>query len=214
MNNTQFPDDDFRCVTSYWDNRYSNGGTSGAGSYGRLAKYKATYINDFVLKKGISKVIEFGCGDGHQLSLCNYPSYIGLDISKEAISLCRKLYLYDLRKQFFLYDHEKFKPNELFTGDLVLSLDVIFHLIDDNLFENYMHNLFNCSKKYVIIYSSNSTEKSLAKHVKHRRFTKWIFKNVANFEIEKFSKSPYKFEPDKPTETSFSDFYIYKIKAS
>jgi len=214
MNNTQFHDNDFRCVTSYWDNRYSNGGTSGAGSYGRLAKYKATYINDFVLKNGINKVVEFGCGDGHQLSLSNYPIYIGLDISKEAISLCRKLYLYDLRKQFFLYNQENFTSNDLFTGDLVLSLDVIFHLIDDILFEKYMHNLFSCSKKYVIIYSSNFTEKTTAKHVKHRHFTKWILQNATNFELEKFSKNPYRFEPDKPTETSFSDFYIYKIKAS
>ena len=54
---------------SYWENRYKNNGNSGAGSYGRLAEFKADVINNFIAENKITSVIEFGCGDGNQLSL-------------------------------------------------------------------------------------------------------------------------------------------------
>ncbi|GAJ08100.1 unnamed protein product, partial [marine sediment metagenome] len=51
----------------YWESRYAGGGTSGAGSYGKPAEFKAQVLNSFVKDNGISSVIEFGCGDGNQL---------------------------------------------------------------------------------------------------------------------------------------------------
>jgi hypothetical protein len=30
---------------NYWERRYADGGTSGSGSYGRLAEFKATFLN-------------------------------------------------------------------------------------------------------------------------------------------------------------------------
>jgi hypothetical protein len=53
---------------SFWENRYRTGGTSGSGSYGRLAEFKAEILNEFVRERGVSSIIEFGCGDGAQLS--------------------------------------------------------------------------------------------------------------------------------------------------
>ena len=73
---------------TYWETRYSGGGNSGAGSYGQLAEFKAEVINDFVISKGISSIIEFGCGDGNQLLLARYPRYTGLDVSKVALARC------------------------------------------------------------------------------------------------------------------------------
>jgi hypothetical protein len=92
MNYIGNPEKSFQSIKSYWESRYASGGTSGAGSYGNLATYKANYLNDFVKKNNISKVIEFGCGDGNQLSLSNYSLYIGLDISENAINMCRLKY--------------------------------------------------------------------------------------------------------------------------
>ena len=54
---------------SYWDSRYVSGGTSGAGSYGHLAEFKANVLNTFVANRNIKLVIEFGFGDGNQLIL-------------------------------------------------------------------------------------------------------------------------------------------------
>jgi hypothetical protein len=60
----------------YWDNRYKKCGNSGAGSYGKLAEFKADILNKFISKNNIQSVIEFGCGDGNQLLLANYQCYI------------------------------------------------------------------------------------------------------------------------------------------
>ena len=38
----------FTTSKNYWEERYKTGGNSGAGSYDRLAKFKAQIINDFI----------------------------------------------------------------------------------------------------------------------------------------------------------------------
>ena len=53
---------------SYWEERYSTGGNSGVGSYGKFAEFKATTLNEFVAKHNLRSVIEFGCGDDHAKS--------------------------------------------------------------------------------------------------------------------------------------------------
>lgn len=211
MNYIGNPEKNFHSVKSYWESRYASGGTSGAGSYGNLATYKASYLNDFVKKNNISKVIEFGCGDGNQLSFSNYPLYIGLDISKNAIDMCRLKYNHDLSKQFFIYETSILNSsNDLLKGDLTISLDVIFHLVDDIEYDLYMKNLFKFSTNFVIIYSSNNDDKQEVAHMKHRKFTRWVTKNEKNFVIEKFDKNIYPYDGKNPDSTSVSDFYIYK----
>ena len=37
----------FRNSTDYWERRYRKGGNSGAGSYNRLARFKAGFLNGF-----------------------------------------------------------------------------------------------------------------------------------------------------------------------
>src|SRR5690606_4241845 len=73
----------------YWEQRYARGGNSGAGSYGKLAEFKAEVLNAFVRERQIRSVIDFGCGDGAQLALAEYPSYVGLDVSPTALHICR-----------------------------------------------------------------------------------------------------------------------------
>ena len=75
-------------VRAYWELNYEQGGNSGPGS-GDLGQGKAEFLNDFVRDCNVESVIEFGCGDGHQLSLAKYPHYVGLDVSRAAIRMCR-----------------------------------------------------------------------------------------------------------------------------
>src|SRR5690606_8385419 len=77
---------------AYWRKRYEKGGHSGPGSYDKLAEYKAETLNRFVADHQITDVIEFGCGDGNQLRLAQYPRYIGYDISPIALARCRELF--------------------------------------------------------------------------------------------------------------------------
>ena len=74
----------------YWEHRYKIGGNSGVGSYNNLADFKAKVINNFIINKNIKTVIEWGSGDCNQLALANYKNYIGYDVSKTAIDICKK----------------------------------------------------------------------------------------------------------------------------
>jgi SAM-dependent methyltransferase len=190
--------------SDYWEKRYVDGGNSGAGSYGRLAEFKAEILNNFVNENNIETVIEFGCGDGNQLLFLKYPKYTGYDVSKTAVALCRNKFRGDNSKQFYLLDEYH---NE--KAELSLSLDVIFHLIEDKVFDNYMSLLFICSERYVIIYSSNKVEYSPAKHVKHRKFTDWIEQNKREWQLIK--KIPNRYPGNgNDGSSSFCDFYIFE----
>lgn len=200
----------FTASDDYWEERYSKGKNSGAGSYNELARFKAEVLNGFVQKQNIRSVIEFGCGDGNQLQLANYPKYIGLDVSKTTIQNCIGRFAGDPTKSFFLYNSHSFADkHQVFRAELALSLDVIYHLIEDWVFEAYMSHLFGAAEKYVIIYSSNSDSQQLF-HVKQRKFTNWIDSNCPNWEFVEIIKNKYPYNPKDPSNTSFADFYVYR----
>ena len=48
----------FTTSADYWESRYRTGGTSGAGSYNRLAEFKARVLNEFVERNDIRSVVE------------------------------------------------------------------------------------------------------------------------------------------------------------
>lgn len=189
---------------SYWESRYKEGGNSGNGSYRALAEFKAEVLNRFVAEKGLQSVIEYGCGDGNQLKLAEYPAYIGFDVSATAISLCKDIFHGDKSKFFRLL--EEYKGEK---ADLVLSLDVIYHLVEDNVFDAYMAQLFESANSWVIIYSSNTDDNSSngALHVKHRRFMTWVEKNKPEWRLHELIKNRY---PDTGNNeiSSFADFFI------
>ena len=191
----------------YWEKRYSYGGNSGAGSYNNLALFKASIINNFVSKNKINTVIEWGSGDCNQLSLANYKKYIGYDVSKTAIKICQKKFKKDKAKTF-IHISDNFINDK--KADLSISLDVIYHLLENNIFNLYMQNLFNSSKKYVCIYSSNF-DKKWAKHVRHRKFTDWINKYISNeWKIKEYIPNKYPFDIKNKDSTSFADFFFYE----
>jgi len=194
----------FENSASFWEKRYASGGWSGSGSYGELARGKAEFLNAFVRDHKIESIIEFGCGDGNQLSLARYPHYAGLDVSKSAIELCIRRFADDHAKSFFIYDGACFVDRaSLFSADLALSLDVIYHLTEDAVFETYMNHLFAAGQHYVIIYASNATLRDDAPHVTHRRFSSWIDANSKQWRLASINKGPGS-GPRSP------DFYVYE----
>lgn len=190
----------------YWEQRYASGGHSGIGSRGKFAEFKADFLNGFVAEHGITSVIEFGCGDGGQLALATYPAYTGLDLSETAVALCRERFRSD--------DSKSFKLMHEYAGeraDLSLSLDVVYHLVEDCLFEEYMHTLFGAARKYVIIYSSNQNQPKRYKgtYIKHRRFTDWIEERQPVWELTGHVPNRYPYSGDYRT-GSWSEFYVYR----
>lgn len=195
---------------SYWEQRYRSGGNSGAGSYLRLAEFKAEVLNDFVRANDIRSVLEFGCGDGAQLSLARYPSYIGCDVSLTAVELCRRTFCADPTKSFLVVED---LPSTV-ASDLTLSLDVVFHLVEDHVFDSYMRQLFDHADRFVIVYSSNEDRRTADAHVRHRRFTDWVDSNRSAWRLASITPNAYPFDPADPEGTSFADFYVYSRRTT
>jgi SAM-dependent methyltransferase len=189
------------------DKSISSRGNSGGGSYNRLAEFKAEVLNGFVASNNISTILELGCGDGNQLKYFIFPKYLGYDISSKAIGICKELYKNDESKEFHVLD-SKVKLD----AELSISLDVVYHLLEDVVFDQYMRQLFDAASRYVIIYSSNTDDNAESSaHVRHRAFTKWIDQNASGFELKDHIPNKYPYTGDN-TNSSFADFYIYERK--
>jgi len=186
-------------ISEYWNNRYLNGGDSGVGSYGISAIYKAKIINFFIKKYNIKTIFDFGCGDGNQASLfIGFEKYSGFDISSYIIEQCKIKFLNNDRMNFTI------SIDDVDESDLCISFDVLYHIIDEEDFKDYLFYLFDKSKKYVVIFSTdhNMNMKS-AEHVYHRVFTKYIEKYHKNFKLIKIIKNPLE---------NNANLYLYKEK--
>jgi SAM-dependent methyltransferase len=156
----------FRGSASYWEKRYRLGGDSGTGSRGAAAAYKARVLNDFVERYAVTDVIELGCGDGQQLALAEYPAYVGFDVSRRAVELCRQRFAGDSSKRFALLDEYAGE-----TADLALSLDVLFHLVEDVVYTDYLDRLFGSARRFIVIYSTSvdpNRAPATLHHMRHR----------------------------------------------
>lgn len=191
--------------SDYWEQRYKAGGSSGSGSYNRLAQFKADFLNQFVTEHKIDSVIEHGSGDGAQLMLSAYPDYTGVDISDTAVERCRAMFAGDATKRFLHVN--AVEPGT--AADLALSLDVIYHLVEDRVYDAYMQTLFNSARRFVIVYSSNVDRVAPHKHIRHRQFAKWAEKHKPEWPLQSMVKNPYPYDLARPEETSFADFYVF-----
>lgn len=176
-------------MVGYWDKRYRIGGTSGAGSYGAAAQYKARVLRDLVNALGITSVIDWGCGDGNQLAEWDPQcDYLGIDASREAVRMCQERNPGRTIMHASQYTWQQ--------ADAAVSIEVIFHLTDDDEYREYMRRLFDSARRYVIIYSSNRSGGALAPHVRHRKL-----KVPAGWKcVQKIAGHP----------STFSDFYVYR----
>ena len=152
-------------LSQYWDRRYRKGVGSGAGSRGLEAREKAEIVNHIIRRAGIQSVLDVGVGDGVVSEMIDAPAgYVGYDISETAISLCREM-----------------MPDRTFTTtlpagdfDLIISMDVIFHLVNEDDYQAHLALLFGPSpeigRRAVLVYATNHDERGAA-HVLHRKWT-------------------------------------------
>jgi hypothetical protein len=110
-------------------------------------------------------------------------------------------------------DTKEFKLVEYYAGEqaeLVISLDVLLHLYEYEVWEEYLGRLFAASIKYVIIYAPDM-DLELAGCQRYRKFTPWIEEYCPEWKLVGHIPNKY---PDTipPTHDDLSnaDFYIYK----
>lgn len=218
----------------HWEENYAYGGTSGEGSAGVEAKWKANVLNEFIEQQGISSCVELGTGDGVTLSLTTgHKKYTGYDVSATIVRNLNEKFNGDQTKEFIHYDGKLIQAEKTKQAQMALSMEVLFHLVEDEVFETYLQNLFSLGKDYVVVMSSNCEEDIRLKgalesimqdsheegsvrvrnslctdpsqHVRHRAFLGRIL------EQERFKNwALMDFVPQKYPGLCFSDFYFFK----
>jgi SAM-dependent methyltransferase len=217
-------------LAEYWNSRYVNGGSSGAGSYGQEALMKATIINHWVQQFGIRTISEFGCGDGANLLMYKIPiAYSGYDISPKAIEICKE----KTRKipNSLKYEFTSDLKNLELSSHLMLCLDVWFHQTSDKDFLDMCDLLFNkfCGK-YIIIYSTDTNSQfttdglPLAPHMhprevlsKIQEFPNWeVIYWISGIQVNYWISGIQVNENGKVTDVQFPSekrFYLLRRKA-
>lgn len=151
-------------TTAYWEQRYRLGGFSGAGSRGAEAREKVALVNEVVGVNRVQTLLDLGCGDGHVAGRLKVAGYTGYDPSSAAVEIARE--------ERPSGDFITRLPPEGARFDLVLSMDVIFHLVNEADYQAYLKALFSYGD-LVLVYG---TDKVLVgrSHVRHREWTKDI----------------------------------------
>lgn len=196
---------------AYWENRYRNGSTSGAGSYNHLGEFKAKIINRIMDDYNIKSIVELGSGDGNQLSLFDLDDrrYVGLDVSKTIIQKCKE------NDNFIGIEFYKIPPTDITSVfsermDLSMSLDVLYHLIEDDIYEHYLDSLFALSHGYVLIYAFPFDTDIFGAHIKPRDFRKRIASDYTDWIQIEHIPNEYPAINDEASKASFSEFFLYK----
>lgn len=151
----------------YWDRRYREGRTSGAGSEGDEGAFKARYVSDVLQRFNVHSMIDWGCGDGQVLEGIRFPRdihYRGVDVSPTVIRMMKRKF-----PLFRFCTPDDVDPRLRYT--LALSMDVLFHFPDNRDYYGYLDKLFGSASKYVLIYSTDYGPERTAKHVYRRHFT-------------------------------------------
>jgi hypothetical protein len=198
----------------YWEQRYARGGDSGVGSRGVLAECKAKVLNGLVAECRFESIIEFGCGDGDQLALAEYPRYLGLDVSPTTLRRTIARFADDSSKSFALYDPECFTDRAgLVTADLALSLDVIYHLVEDHVYELHLRHVFGAARRQVVLFTSDaddpSTAGAFAPHVRHRPVVRDVAERFPEWRLRERIENPHAYRK-VGSSGSFADFFVYE----
>lgn len=118
--------------------------SSGPGSRGEFAAWKVQVLNDFFQQQAIQSVVDFGSGDGVVAQELKVPDYVGMDVLPQSVGQCKRMMP---GREFHLI-----KPSEVVnrTAEVALSLEVIFHLTDED-YRVHMDNLLRCAQRFLII---------------------------------------------------------------
>jgi hypothetical protein len=131
---------------------------------------------------------------------------MGIDVSPETTTLCRAEFDGGETNTFYVTS----EMPAIAPRDLALSLDVIYHLIEDDAYYAYMRQLFNAPSRYVIICSSNKDAPGPAAHVRHHAFRHWISKHRPSWALIETIRTKYPYSDPEPDTTSFAGFYIFE----
>ncbi|MGC5775493.1 class I SAM-dependent methyltransferase [Paenibacillus pabuli] len=187
----------------YWEQTYRSGETSGRGSYGVLAEFKAEVVNGLIQRENITSVIEFGCGDGNQLQYMNYSEYLGVDVAASSVRLCASKFANDSSKSFMLYTPGLWINRGFLQADLTVCLDVLYHITDETDFRNTLYDILHTSAEWVVLYTRlKENENPGVRTIQDRNLFHYLF-DYPDFKVQEIIPQRY---PDQ----SSADFVILR----
>ena len=137
----------------------------------------------------------------------NFKNYFGLDVSQTSIKLCKEQYAGDSSKSFMLYDPAFFaRVGNFVKSDVTLSSEVLFHLVEEDVFHKYLNDLFSMAKKAVIIISTDHSDNTnCPRHIKHRVFSDYVSKTFTEWE-------KVKVELPEGLKADYSDYFHLYVR--
>lgn len=193
----------------YWDARYGSGGdsrslTASAAASTGVYPFRTGFL--LSLFEGalapVASVLDMGVGDGLQAyalaQRCrSIERYIGVDLSKVVVEVLNRdlpsnwseVQGFEGREHldlaFFAYSGLSL-PEEVLRRwfDVALSLQVIMHILEDELFHAYMSMLFGPlgSWRFVVLHADNKPHEQ-TNHLRGWRFTDWLEQHAPEWEL-------------------------------
>jgi hypothetical protein len=188
-----------------WKNRYQEGGNSGLGSQGNLLAHKVDFINEFIDSHDISEVLDYGFGDLEVAKRLKVYKYIGLDvIDPEKTS--------NSRQDWYAGNIEliniKFNEYKGKSSDLVLCLDVLYHILEDEqeYLKESIDNMVDKTNKCLIIYAQDSHDPRFeTEYISHLYNSKWI-----QYLQEKHSNLSLIYKQEEPKSGCSAQFFVFE----
>jgi SAM-dependent methyltransferase len=158
---------------THWNNRYGKGQSSGAGSYGKPMLRKVAWLSAL---EDVNSITEIGCGDfnfGKHLlaAMPKTTAYKGFDVSDFVIDRNKILYADPGRVDFY---HMTADNVPTVPSDLVLCVDVLFHIHTEDNWIKMLEGLKRNWRKYLAI-SAYEYDGIRAWHVWIRKFDPAFF---------------------------------------
>ena len=135
----------------YFNSRSLKGHKSGWGSVGQWGELKRSML-DFIWP--FESMLDIGCGDMICLSsfkpfVNNRFSYFGIDGSSSIIAKAREKYPLHLFYQATISELIKGDLNKKY--DVIVCCDLLFHIIEEDLYEQFLSWLFGSSARHLLL---------------------------------------------------------------
>ena len=116
---------------------------------------------------------------------------------------CRRLFAHDPTKRFEQVDRYQDE-----SAELALSIDVVYHLVEDAVFQQHMRLVFDAARRFAIVYSSDvDLGVESVSHVRHRQFTDWVRANRPDFRlVQRVADTTV--TPNSPSPTA--EFFVFE----
>lgn len=156
----------------------------GMQDIGPVHRHNRQIIVDLIRPLGVRSILDAGCGNGANLEAIQQQLGIadltGIDLSENALTIARRR----VRGEFKAVDLEHGKLDRTF--DLVLSSQVIEHVVDD---DGFLAKLRAMCGRYVIVATLQGRMRKSEAHIGHvRNYTRRGLEDQmrrAGFQIEK-----------------------------